>query len=92
MEYSKAANTAHVLGLKTLDMLHLAYAHLISKLEFRLDSFITGDGEILSKAPEIQHELGLTVEHPRQTRSSIFRSNPRLRSGATGDEAEVHEP
>ncbi|HZY93742.1 MAG TPA: PIN domain-containing protein [Candidatus Bathyarchaeia archaeon] len=65
MEYSSAAKIAHALGLKTLDLLHLAYAHLISKLQLHIDSFITGDGDILSKASQIQHELGLTVDRPR---------------------------
>lgn len=64
MEYSKAAAEAHKLGLKALDLLHLAQAHLIGQLEYSLDLFVTGDQEILSKAREIQEALDLRAVHP----------------------------
>ena len=67
MEYSKAASEAHRLRLKPLDMLHLAYASLISRLEFKLDTFVTGDQDILGATAEIQDSLGLRATHPKNT-------------------------
>jgi hypothetical protein len=66
MEYSKAAHEAASLKLKALDLLHLAYAHLISSLEFKLDLFITGDQDILNKAQQVQQTLGLRPTHPTE--------------------------
>jgi predicted nucleic acid-binding protein len=65
MEYSKAASEAHRLKLKALDLLHLAYASLINRLEFKLDFFVTGDGDILDAAREIQDSLGLRAVDPK---------------------------
>jgi len=65
MEYSKAASEAHRLRLKALDLLHLAYASLISRLEFKLDLFVTTDQDILDAASEIEESLGLRTRHPR---------------------------
>lgn len=65
MEYSKAASEAHKLKLKALDLLHLAYASLIDRLEFKLDRFVTGDQDILNATSEIRDSLGLTATHPR---------------------------
>ena len=58
MEYSKAAS-------KALDLLHLAYAGLISWLEFKLDLFVTADQDILDTASEIEESLGLRTMHPK---------------------------
>ncbi|MBO0888238.1 PIN domain-containing protein [Candidatus Bathyarchaeota archaeon] len=66
MEYSKAASEAYRLKLRTLDMLHLAYAHLIGRLEFKLDFFVTGDQDILDAKAEIRDSLGLTATHPKE--------------------------
>jgi predicted nucleic acid-binding protein len=65
MEYSRAASAAHNLQLKTLDMLHLAYASLISRLEFKLDLFVTADQDILDRTNKIEESLGLTAKHPK---------------------------
>jgi hypothetical protein len=65
MEYSKAASEAHRLRLKALDLLHLAYASLISQLEFKLDLFVTADQDILDAASEIEESLGLRTRHPK---------------------------
>jgi len=65
MEYSKAASEAYRLRLKALDLLHLAYAGLISRLEFKLDLFVTADQDILDTASEIEESLGLRTMHPK---------------------------
>jgi hypothetical protein len=53
MEYTTAAALAPKLKLRSLDLLHLAYASLISRLEFSISSFVTGDETILGKTDEI---------------------------------------
>jgi len=65
MEYPKAASEAYRLRLKALDLLHLAYASLISRLEFKLDLFVTADQDILDAASEIEESLGLKTTHPK---------------------------
>jgi hypothetical protein len=65
MEYSRAASEAHNLQLKALDLLHLAYASLISHLEFKLDLFVTADQDILDRNSKIQESLGLRTVHPK---------------------------
>jgi predicted nucleic acid-binding protein len=65
LEYSKAASEAYRLQLKALDLLHLAYANLISRLEFKLDLFVTGDQDILDHAGRIEESLGLRAAHPK---------------------------
>ncbi len=66
MEYLKAASLSHRLKLRALDLLHLAYANLISRLEFSITSFVTADSSIMAKATEIRESLGFVVKHPRE--------------------------
>lgn len=65
MEYSKAASEAYKLRLKALDLLHLAYASLISRLEFKLELFVTADQDILDATSEIEGSLRLRTVHPK---------------------------
>lgn len=65
LEYWKAARLAPLLRLRALDLLHLAYAHLIGRLEFGVKSFVTGDEDIISKAADIHKSLEVAVRHPR---------------------------
>ena len=65
MEYTTAAALAPKLKLRSLDLLHLAYASLISQLEFSISSFVTGDETILGKSDEIQKSLNITATHPK---------------------------
>ena len=65
MEYSRAASEAHKLRLKALDLLHLAYASFISRLEFKLDLFVTADQDILDRTSQIEEALGLRTMHPK---------------------------
>ncbi|TMI67588.1 type II toxin-antitoxin system VapC family toxin [Candidatus Bathyarchaeota archaeon] len=64
IEYSRAASLAAVLKLRTLDLLHLAYAYIIGRIEYSLTSFVTGDALIASRAKQIHQLLGLDVKHP----------------------------
>jgi len=64
MEYTTAAALAPKLKLRSLDLLHLAYASLISRLEFSISSFVTGDETILGKTDEIRESLNIAVTHP----------------------------
>jgi len=67
LEYSKAASLAPLLKLRALDLLHLAYAHLIDKLQFSVTSFVTGDEAIISKAQDIHKSLEIAIRHPKDT-------------------------
>jgi hypothetical protein len=65
MEYTTAAALAPNLKLRSLDLLHLAYASLISQLEFSISSFVTGDEAILGKTDEVRKSLNITATHPK---------------------------
>ncbi len=65
LEYSKAASLAPLLKLRALDLLHLAYAHLLDRLQINIKAFVTGDDGIISKTAEIKKSLDITVMHPR---------------------------
>ena len=66
LEYWEASRLAPQLRLKALDLLHLAYARLIGKLELNVKSFVTGDQGILSRATEVQKALQIDVKHPKE--------------------------
>ncbi len=63
-EFFEAIRTAPALGLKTLDMLHLTYAKTIRETVPDLKTFMTLDGEIISRRNEIENELDITVVSP----------------------------
>lgn len=63
-ELFEAIRTAPMLGLKTLDMLHLTYAKTMRESVPNLNSFTTLDGEIISRRKEIENELDITVVSP----------------------------
>lgn len=67
MEYSKASSLAPLLKLRALDLLHLAYAYLIGRLQISIKTFVTGDDEIISRTVEIHKSLDLMVKHPGDT-------------------------
>jgi len=49
LEYSEALKNAAELKLKTMDLLHLSYAGLISSLRARIKNFVTSDWSILER-------------------------------------------
>ncbi len=65
LEYWKAARLAPLLKLRALDLLHLAYAHLIDRLEFSVKTFVTGDEGIISRAVDVHKSLEIAVKHPK---------------------------
>ncbi len=65
MEYSEALKRAAELRLKTLDLLHLAYAGLVSNLRAKIDSFVTADSDILDRGAVIEQQFGFNVAHPK---------------------------
>ena len=66
MEYSEALKKAGELKLRALDLLHLAYAGLISSLRIRIDRFVTSDSGILDRGGVIAAQFGLRVVHPEK--------------------------
>ncbi|QOJ78930.1 hypothetical protein IG193_00235 [Infirmifilum lucidum] len=64
LEYHLACKLAGPLRLRTLDVLHLAYAKAL-KRKLNVVAFITGDSEILGRADSIERTVGVKVQHPR---------------------------
>jgi predicted nucleic acid-binding protein len=60
-ELFEAIRSSPVVGLKTLDALHVAYAHSIRELVPDLNTFTTLDKDILSKSEAIQKETDIRV-------------------------------
>jgi predicted nucleic acid-binding protein len=67
IEYHTCIRLAHALKLKTLDLLHVAYADNLRKWGFDIKSFVTLDQEIIGKAKEIRQETGIEVREPSCT-------------------------
>ncbi len=65
LEYSEALKRAGELRLKTLDLLHLAYAGLVSNLRTKIDNFVTTDSDILDRGLVIEQQFGFKVAHPK---------------------------
>jgi len=63
-EFFEAIRSSPWVGLKTLDALHVAYAHSIKELVPDLDTFTTLDEDILSKRESIHKETGIRVVTP----------------------------
>ena len=60
-EYYLAIKLADSLKLRSLDLLHIAYASLLGN---EIDAFITGDIEILEKKDIIEEKTGVKVREP----------------------------
>lgn len=63
-ELFEVIRSSHRVGLKTLDALHVAYAHSIKELIPDLDTFTTLDEDISSKSEAIKNETGIKVVTP----------------------------
>ncbi len=68
IEYSEALKTAAGLRLKTLDLLHLAYAGLLNSLRVRVENFVTADSDILARSRFIAEQFGFNTLHPKDAR------------------------
>ena len=47
-----------------MDLLHLAYAGLVSNLRTKIDNFVTADSDILGRSAVIEQQFGFNVAHP----------------------------
>ena len=63
LEYHLAIKFAEKLQLKTLDMLHIAYAYMLRN---RLDYIVTGDDDILKARELIKRHMGLEIREPSE--------------------------
>jgi predicted nucleic acid-binding protein len=66
LEYDSSIRLAHALELKTLDLIHLAYADNLRKWGHEVESFVTGDSDILNNSEKIQEQLGIEVKEPAE--------------------------
>jgi len=64
LEYHSSIRLAHALELKALDLIHLAYADTLRKWGHEVETFVTGDSDILNNSEKIREELGIEVEEP----------------------------
>ena len=64
VEYESCIRLAHGLKLKTLDLIHLAYADNLRKWGHGVDVFVTFDGDILRSSTNIQERFGIEVREP----------------------------
>lgn len=64
IEYHTCIRLAHALKLKTLDLLHVAYADNLRRCGYEIETFVTFDQDILGKANEIQQETEIEVKEP----------------------------
>lgn len=64
LEYHSSIRLAHALELKTLDLIHLAYADNLRKWGHEVETFVTGDSDILNNSDKIQEQLGIEVKEP----------------------------
>jgi predicted nucleic acid-binding protein len=65
LEYHNSMRLAHALELKTLDLIHLAYADSLRRWGHEIEAFVTGDSDILKNAEKIQEQLPFEVKEPR---------------------------
>jgi predicted nucleic acid-binding protein len=64
IEYHSCIRLAHALKLKTLDLLHLAYADGLRKWGHDIDTFATFDVDMLERSSAIHDELGIEIKEP----------------------------
>ncbi len=64
-EYYLSMKSAEKLRLRTLDLIHLAYASL-ARTKLGVSAFITGDEEILHESEPIHRVLKFRAVHPAQ--------------------------
>ncbi|MHA1582090.1 MAG: type II toxin-antitoxin system VapC family toxin [Candidatus Baldrarchaeia archaeon] len=61
-EYLMSMMLAEKLKLRALDLLHIAY---VAMLRDNIQTFVTGNGEILERKSIIKDIIGIKVEHPK---------------------------
>ncbi|MEX0568173.1 MAG: type II toxin-antitoxin system VapC family toxin [Candidatus Njordarchaeota archaeon] len=63
LEYHLAIKFSEKLRLKTLDMLHVAYAYMLRKI---LSYFVTYDDDILKARKSIEQQVGIKIRRPSE--------------------------
>ena len=63
LEYYISIKLASALELKTLDLLHVAYAYIIKD---EIDFFVTGDSDILKASKKVKQLTGIDVKSPKE--------------------------
>jgi predicted nucleic acid-binding protein len=66
LEYVTSLRLASALKLKTLDLMHLAYAENIRSSGRELDWFVTTDKDIVKKSDHIERLLSIKVKEPNE--------------------------
>jgi predicted nucleic acid-binding protein len=64
LEYQRSIRLAHAFKLKTLDLIHLAYADNLRKWGHEINTFVTGDRDVLSNSEQIREQIGIEVKEP----------------------------
>jgi len=64
LEYQRSIRLAHGLKLRTLDLIHLAYADNLRKWGHEINTFVTGDRDVLSNSEQIREQTGIEVKEP----------------------------
>ena len=63
LEYYISIKLAEKLRLKTLDLLHIAYAYILRE---EIDYFTTGDKDIIQEREKIKQQTGIEIKTPRE--------------------------
>ena len=63
LEYYISIKLAEKLTLKTLDLLHIAYAYILRE---EIDYFTTGDKDIIQEREKIKQQTGIEIKTPRE--------------------------
>ena len=71
VEYYVAYRNAERLKLRTLDLLHLAHVTTLKKA-YGIQTFITGDEELIEKAEVIKEALNVNIVHPKEASSRFI--------------------
>ena len=64
LEYQRSIRLVDALKLRTLDLIHLAYADNLRKWGHEINTFVTGDRDVLSKTEQIREQIGVEVKEP----------------------------
>jgi predicted nucleic acid-binding protein len=67
LEYHRSIALAHALELKTLDLVHLAYADTLRNWGNDVEIFVTGDKGILYNSEKIHEQLGIEIKPPSES-------------------------
>jgi predicted nucleic acid-binding protein len=70
LEYVEGRKLAPRLGLRALDLLHVAYCSMLRKTGIAVREFVTGDEELVARSKQIERTVGVRVSRPEEARGS----------------------